>query len=150
MSDNYNETDEQGDEDFKNLRAKAKKADQYERELNDMKRQMAFIQAGVPMDDPKMAYFVKGYEGELDAEAIKGAAVEAGFMAAPAPPEPDAAVQQAQQSQERVVAASSGTAPSFDENSVAYGMQQALAEGGLEAMSEYAAQYGITFNTPNV
>ncbi len=144
MSDNYNEVDDDGDEDFKNLRAKAKKADQYERELATLKRENAFIKAGVPMDDPKMGYFVKGYEGDLEPDKIRSAAIEAGFMAAPVQ-EADPAVEQAQQGQQRVMAASSGTEPVNDQAGVRYGMQQAAAEGGLSGLSAFTQQYGITF-----
>lgn len=145
MSDNYNEVDDNGDEDdFKNLRAKAKKADQYERELATLKRENAFIKAGVPMDDPRMGYFVKGYEGDLEPDKIRSAAIEAGFMAAPVQ-EADPAVEQAQQGQQRVMAAASGTEPVNDQAGVQYGMQQAAAEGGLAGLSAFTKQYGITF-----
>ena len=60
----------------KELAEKAAKADAAERRL-------AFAEAGIKLDDPKMSYFVKGYEGELTADAIKAAAVEAGFLEAP-------------------------------------------------------------------
>lgn len=150
MSDNYTQPVDDDDEDFKNLRAKAKKADQYEREVMTLKRENAFIKAGVNMDDPKMGYFVKGYDGELTSEAIKEAAISAGFMAAPAAAAPDPAVQQAQAGQAAVVAASAGTQPEFDTDAVAYGMQQALAEGGMDGLAAYAQQYGITFNSPTV
>ncbi len=145
MSDNYNEPDDDGDEDFKNLRAKAKKADQYERELNQMKRELAFTRAGIPMDDPKIGYFVKGYEGDLEPDAIKQAAVEAGFIAAPQQPA-DPVLDQARAGQSRVMAASAGTEPVDDGAGVRYGMEQAYNEGGLEALSAFTQQYGVTFN----
>lgn len=34
-------------------------------------RKLAFAEAGVPLGDPKAKYFVKGYEGDVDAAAIK-------------------------------------------------------------------------------
>lgn len=146
MSDNQYEPDESGDdaEDFKNLRAKAKKADQYEREMLTLKRELAFTKAGIPLDDPKMTYFVKGYDGDLDPQAIRSAATEAGFISAPGP---DPAVQQAQQGQQRVMDATTGTEPQFDESGVHFGMEQALNEGGLDGLSAYASQYGVTFNS---
>ena len=45
-------------------------------------RELAFIKAGIQPDDPKQAYFVKGYEGDLTPEAIKAAAVAGGFAEA--------------------------------------------------------------------
>lgn len=146
MSDNYTQPavddDSDDNEDFKNLRAKARKADQYERELASLKREVAFTKAGVPMDDPKMSYFVKGYEGDLEPEAIRQAAIDAGFMA---PPQQtvDPMVQQAQAGQAAVVAASSGVQPEFDQNSGLYALEQAYNEGGVEAMLAVAQQYGL-------
>ena len=145
MSNNYSEPDDDGDEDFKNLRAKAKKADQYERELETLKRELAFTRAGIPMEDPKMGYFVKGYEGDLDPSSIKQAAIDAGFLA-PAQQASDPAVDQAREGQQRVLAASSGTEPVDDGAGVRYGMEQAYNEGGLEALSAFTEQYGVTFN----
>lgn len=143
MSDNYTETpDDRDADDFKLLRAKAKKADEYEREMTTLKRELAFVKAGVPMDDPKMNYFVKGYEGELDPVAIRQAAIDAGFMAPPQQ-QTDHAVQQAQQGQAAVMAASSGVQPEFDLSSGLYALEQAYNEGGVEGMLAVAQQYGI-------
>ena len=151
MSDQYDDTDadERGDEDFKNLRAKAKKADQYERELSQMKRELAFVRAGVPMDDPKMSYFIKGYDGDLEPDAIKTAAIEAGFMAPPQQ-QTDPLVEQAKAGQAAVLAASTGTEVGFDEMAVQYAMDQAYAEGGIGALSDVAQQYGVTFNPESI
>lgn len=150
MADNYNEVDDDdSDEDFKNLRAKAKKADQFERELAQAKRELAFTKAGIPSDDPRMGYFVKGYDGDLEPTAIRQAAIEAGFMQAP-PQVVDPAVQQAQHGQAAVMAASSGAESGDDYTGIAFGMEQAFAEGDLEALSAYTQQFGVTFNSPNV
>lgn len=147
MTDNYTEptdADERDDDsdDFKNLRAKARKADQYEREMNSMKRELAFIKAGVPMDDPKVSYFVKGYEGDLEPEQIRTAAIEAGFMQTP-PQEPDVAAEQAQKGQAAVVNAGTGTQPNSDLNGALYQLEQAYNEGGTSGMLAVAQQYGI-------
>ena len=154
MSDNYTEPQDDDDESnepdgIKALRLKAKKADQYERENAALQRKIAFIEAGIPTSDPRVSYFVKGYDGDLNAESIRNAAIEAGFLEAQQD-QPDPQVEQAKQGQQRVQQASAGVQPSFDEDAVAYGMQQALAEGGLEAMAEYAEQFGITFNSPTL
>jgi hypothetical protein len=151
MSDQYSDTsdDGQSDEDFKNLRAKAKKADVLERENQTLKRDMAFVKAGVPMDDPRMSYFVKGYDGDLEPSAIKQAAIDAGFMPAPTQ-QVDPVVQQAQAGQAAVMNAASGVVPSFDESAVDFQMEEAYAQGGLEGLSAVAQQYGVTFNTPEI
>jgi hypothetical protein len=141
--------DEQdGDEDFKNLRAKARKADQLERENQQLTRKVAFIEAGIPTTDPRLAYFVKGYDGELEPDAIRTAAIEAGFIAVTQ--EPDPVAQQAQDGQRRVMEASAGAESSDDLTGISYGMQTALAEGGIDGLSAYAEQYGVTFNSPSL
>jgi len=155
MSDNYTEPldddddENDGPEDFKNLRAKARKADKIERELAQAKRELAFVKAGIPMDDPKMGYFVKGYEGDLEADKIREAAYSAGFMQAPEKT-PDPLVEQARQGQQRVMNASQGTEPSFDPTDGLRQMEQAFAEGGLDAMFGVAQQYGVGLETNEI
>lgn len=46
-------------------------------ELSNLKRELAFTKAGINPDDPKAKWFVKGYDGDLNPEAIKLAAEEA-------------------------------------------------------------------------
>lgn len=74
-----------GKKDLAQLRKAANAASARDQELAGLRRQMAFMQAGIDPADKKLSYFAKGYEGELDAEAIKAAAMEAGFLSEPAP-----------------------------------------------------------------
>lgn len=138
-----------GNEDFKNLRAKARKSDKLEQENAQLARENAFLKAGIPMEDPKMGYFLKGYEGDLEPTAIKQAAIDAGFITVAAAP-PDPAVTQHRQGQAAVTAASAGTEPEFDANAGLYAMEQAYNEGGLEAMFSVAQQYGVGMETNEV
>lgn len=55
-------------------------------ELSDLKRELAFTKAGINPDDPKAKWFVKGYDGDLDPDAIKLAAVEAQLISPGAAP----------------------------------------------------------------
>lgn len=66
---------------IRNLEKRAKDADTADLRAGAAERELAFIRAGVP-DTPAAKYFVKGYDGEVTAEAIRTAAVEAGFLAA--------------------------------------------------------------------
>ena len=50
-------------------------------EAEALKREMAFIKAGIPTDNPMSKYFVKGYDGEVTPEAIRQAAEEANLIA---------------------------------------------------------------------
>jgi hypothetical protein len=85
MSNVHEFEDETGDETPKDpVRARMK---QLEKELQQskqalaeaeaLKKEMAFIKAGIPMDNPMAKYFVKGYDGEVSPEAIRTAAEEA-------------------------------------------------------------------------
>jgi hypothetical protein len=69
-------------------------------------RKAAFYEAGINPKDPKAKYFINGYDGELDPEAIKAAAIEAGFL------EAETQVSQEERAaHERVAAASTGASP---------------------------------------
>jgi ribosomal protein L12E/L44/L45/RPP1/RPP2 len=132
--------------DIKSLRKAANRSKKLEAELNSLRREMAFAKAGLPLDDPKMNYFVKGYEGEMSAEAIRQAALEAGFLASQSSQEkaPDPALQAAAAAQTRVMQASAGAAVEGESEASALAhLEQAMAEGGIEAMIQVAQQYGI-------
>ena len=85
---NVHEFEQEPDETPKDpVRARMK---QLEKELNEskqalaeaatLKREVAFIKAGIPMDNPMAKYFVKGYDGEISSEAIRQAAEEANLI----------------------------------------------------------------------
>ena len=152
MSDNYTDDDfdsnqPEGDSgDIKSLRAAARGKKQLEQELAELKRELAFAKAGLPMNDPKMNYFIKGYDGELDAEAIRQAALDAGFLSSQ-PSGPDPAIEQAGMAQQRVMQASSGIAyEGLTEDAALAQLEAAMEEGGVEAMLDVARQFGIPTN----
>lgn len=41
------------------------------KENEQLKRERAFVQAGIPLEDKRAAYFIAGYSGEQNPEAIK-------------------------------------------------------------------------------
>lgn len=151
MSDNYTDetlTEDNDQDSLKNLRAAANRAKKLEAELNQMKRQMAFYQAGISQDDPRMQYFIKGYDGELEPDAIRSAATEAGFL------QPQAESQEAPQenpvaaAEQRVMAASAGAVAEDNSEAAALAkLESALAEGGVEAMLDVARSYGVPTTT---
>ena len=51
-----------------------------EEQLSGYQRRDTFRSAGLDLQDPRVKYFVKGYDGELDAEAIRQEAMSAGFL----------------------------------------------------------------------
>lgn len=151
MSDNYTDDDFDLDteesSDIRALRKAANAAKRLKAENAQMKRELAFAKAGIALDDPKMRYFVKGYEGDLEAEAIREAATEAGFIQleqASQEQAPDQNMQAAASAQQRVMAASAGaTAEDISEEAALSRMEAAMQEGGIEAMLDVARQYGI-------
>ena len=68
----------------RDLENRAKEAEEkaatLELELSSIQRRDTFRSAGLDPDDARVKYFVKGYEGELDAEAIRQEAMAAGFL----------------------------------------------------------------------
>ncbi len=92
------------DKNLRQLRQKAKRADELERELDTLRRERAFDLAGIP-DTPATKYFRRGYDGETTADAIKAAAIEAGFLDAPEPVEQ---IEDELDAQERMSSTSAG------------------------------------------
>lgn len=86
MADEYDDDapeQESENANIRQLREKAKRADELERQLQTLQRNEAFRSAGIDPNDPKSKYFVKGYEGDLAKEAITAAATEAGYLTPP-------------------------------------------------------------------
>ena len=132
--------------DIKSLRRAASGKKKLEQELNELKRELAFAKAGLAMDDPKLKYFVKGYDGEMTAEAIREAALEAGFIASQSQGE-DPGLASAGEAQHRVMSASSGAAyDSVTEEAALAQLEAAMEEGGLEAFLDVARQFGMPTN----
>lgn len=151
MSDNYTDDDFDSDSDangdvgdIKSLRRAANSKKKLEQELNEVKRELAFAKAGLAMDDPKMKYFVKGYEGEMSADAIREAALEAGFLASQQPQEENPNLAAAGAAQQRVMQAASGVAyEGMTEEAALAQLESAMQEGGIDALLDVARQYGI-------
>lgn len=150
MSDNYIEDDFDQDldnedqESASDLRKAARRGAKAQRELEMLRKELAFYKAGISTDDPKMKYFVRGYDGEITAEAIRNAALEAGFIASQQNEQVEEANQQVFSAQQRVMAASAGAiVPDNSESAAISLMEQAMEEGGIDAMLDVARQFGI-------
>lgn len=72
--------DEGDNEVIRTLRQQAKEGKAAATRAAELERKLAFIEAGVDTTKPGASYFVKGYDGPLDPEAIKAEAVSAGFL----------------------------------------------------------------------
>lgn len=148
MSDGYIEDEyDEDDTSIKGLRRAANKAKKLEAEMESMKRELAFARAGLPLDDPSLSYFVKGYDGDLEADSILEAAEAAGFIEIV---DDDNEYEEQQQpayhdpAQDRVMAAAAGgMAENVTEAAALSRMEDALKEGGVDAMLSVAQEYGV-------
>jgi len=144
MSENYEDDDfdsNEEDNSIPNLRKAASRSKKLEAENQALKRQIAFSKAGISLDDPKMKYFIKGYEGDMESDNIKAAAIEAGFLVQR---EPVTDTRSHSEGQQRVMAASAGAIPEdVTEEAALSRMEAAMEEGGMEAFLDVVQQYGI-------
>lgn len=140
MTEYDDQDDSQDSGDLPGLRKQARRASALERENEALKRDLAFAKVpGLDTSDPKVGYFVKGYEGDTTPEAIHQAAVAAGF------------IQQAQQTQEvqqdlqqqQAIQQVIQGAPVPGATSVESRMEEAFRTGGTEAMLDVVRQSGI-------
>jgi hypothetical protein len=89
--DNYDSEDQIEESETRNpVRARMKQLEKETAELRKQvaeaeaaKRELAFVKAGIDPLQPMSKYFVKAYDGELDPEAIRQAAVEAQLISPP-------------------------------------------------------------------
>ena len=109
MSEDLEEQQPEENANIRNLRDKAKKADEAEARAAAAERELAFAKAGIPLNDPRSGYFLKGYDGDTSPEAIK-AEWDTHFAqpASTTPAIPDSEVA----AHQRVASAAEGAAPS--------------------------------------
>ena len=119
--DNYDSEDQIEESETRNpVRARMK---QLEKETADLrkqvaeaesaKRELAFVKAGIDPLQPMSKYFVKAYDGELNPDAIRQAAVEAQLISPPQT-QPSADEMQAWQRTNKVAAGSQTSQPPVD------------------------------------
>ena len=139
------ETEEEtGDPNLRQLRKKAKDADRLTRENADLladRRELAFLKAGVDTSTPVGQLFMKAYDGELDATAIKEG-YEALGMSAPAASETGDAFEadEAGSTQERQALASGATGDT--------GEQQPQPVRGEEGRAARVARDALAHGAP--
>ncbi len=149
MSDGYIEDEyDEDDTSIKGLRRAANKAKKLEAEMESMKRELAFARAGLPLDDPSLSYFVKGYDGDLEADSILEAAEAAGFIEFVEETDNEQTQQYVDPAQDRVMAAAAGgMAENVTEAAALSRMEDALKEGGVDAMLSVAQEYGVPISS---
>jgi len=110
-------------EDLRNLRSAAKERDTLSAQIASQNRELAFARAKIDMDDPKLKYFIKGYEGELTPEAIRAQAEADGFFKQESPRQGH----QDMTSHQRIASASSGAGETATPD-----LAQRIAEAGSQ------------------
>lgn len=143
------DTDEQTDDrtvtltrqQIRSLERDAKQARKANEEAAATKRELAFVRAGIDPDDPKLKYFAKGYDGEINADAIRAAATEAGFLTPTATSSDEQAEATAS---ERIANASAGAAaqPPTTKRTQIEELQEAGRTGGRDAVLAKIREHG--------
>ena len=88
------------------------RASDAENRVSSYERRDTFRSAGLDPDDARVKYFVKAYDGEMDAEAIRQEAAAAGFIGGDASAASSSpAIENAIQAEERITAAGEGGEP---------------------------------------
>ena len=87
------------------------RAEVAEAKLASYERQDTFRSAGIDLNDPRVKYFVKGYEGELDVDAIRMEAEAAGFLNNEIEPSSQPVANDALVAEQRIQAAGEGGDP---------------------------------------
>lgn len=119
--DNYDSEDQIEESETRNpVRARMKQLEKETAELRKQvaeaeaaKRELAFVKAGIDPLQPMTKYFVKAYDGDLNPEAIRQAAVEAQLISPPQN-QPTADEMQAWQRTNKVAAGSQTSQPPVD------------------------------------
>lgn len=65
---------------MRELEAENKRKDELLAQASQAQRELAFLKAGVNPEDPMAKYFIKGYDGDLEVDAIRTAAQEANLI----------------------------------------------------------------------
>lgn len=119
--------------DIRQLRNKAKKADEYAKENAALKRQIAFTESGIDLNSPHGKLFAKAYDGAPTADAVRASAIEFGVLAPPPP-----VVDQTEEADLRViaqVAQSNATTAGTPSNTI---NANDVAEWGMEKSMRFA------------
>lgn len=114
-------------------------------EADTLRRELAFTRAGLdPAKDPRLAYFIKGYEGEATPEAVLAAAQAAGFVEPPQTgPTPEQ--QETLSTNGRIDAAAAGAAgPDMGDAAALQSLDEAYLAAGKEGVLAKLSEYGIS------
>lgn len=125
------------------LRQERKSKREADARASAAERELAFFKAGLnPESDPRISDFVKAYDGKVDVDSIKQAAIDRGYLQATTPPS-DQQVADQQATQRMNGAAAGGAAPPTGLEADKTGLEEAFAAGGREGAAQFLAGRGI-------
>lgn len=138
--DNDNEPDgiSLSRDDLRQLREKARTADEATTKLAELERKVLFGEAGIDMTSKAAQYFTKGYEGDMTLEAIKAEAEEAGLFQKKEQSKQQVPQQEMQMHQQMNRTTGGGGDPSTED----YGALIAAASSAEEVM-QIATRFGV-------
>lgn len=128
---------------IKSIERKAKERDDFASQLEQAQRRLAFAEAGIPLGDKRMGFFIKGYDGEMTPDAIREAAIENGFLDEGQTGEPGQTTVDGQverQVVENVFSASTGAGTQNPDGMSA--LYDAFEKGGADAVIKLMAETG--------
>jgi hypothetical protein len=144
-ADEFYEDEDDQPQESNPVRARMKQLEKENREYKKMlaeaqeaKKEMAFVKGGLDMNHPMAKYFIKGYDGELEPDAVRQALEEAQLITPQ--PQMDASERQGWQETNKVAAGSEVSPPP---PSWAKRIQDASSERELYAIFEEAQAQGI-------
>ena len=145
-----NNNDDDGDlvprSHIKGLEEKARRADELAAENEQLKKDSVFDKALTGIDHPGLPYFKTGYAGDLTPEAIRQAAIEAGFAQADTEPTaPPATNQQPSDfaAHQRMSAAQVGAAPPPPFDPIDAINQAKTPEEVMAIVRDHGEKYGV-------
>lgn len=131
---------------IKGLEEKARRADELAAQVEQLQRESVFSTALAGIDHPGLTYFKDGYKGDLTPEAIRQAAIEAGFGRENTEPE------QSQQqpanpgdlaAHQRMAAAQAGSAPPPPFDPIEAMNQAKTPEEVMAIVEAHGEKYGV-------
>jgi len=130
-------------DDLRQLREKARTADEATSKLAELERKVMFSEAGIDLSNKNAQYFAKAYEGDMTVEAIKAEAEEIGLFRKAEIQQQQIPQQELQMHQQMSRSAQGGGDPSTED----YAALIASA-GSAEEVMQIATRFGVptTYN----
>ncbi len=105
-------------------------------------RGLAFAEAGIPLNDKRFTWFIKGYDGDITAEAIRQAAIESQLLEDEGVSQPSPEQEQERQVHQRIDSATSAGQVVGEQN-VDAALAAAYEKGGDMAVIDFLRSKGI-------